>query len=141
VQINEKSRADRRANREKLRLRQEAWRAANPDYMRDWEKRNAALISENNYRRRVRIAEAKSGVAISQRDWDRMIRRFSNRCAYCDCSLDGCFTIDHVVPVSRGGRHSIGNLVPACKSCNSSKRDLLLVGWRRRLADRNPMAA
>jgi HNH endonuclease len=41
-------------------------------------------------------------------------------------------TADHVVPISRGGKHSEGNLVPACRSCNSSKRDLLLVEWKRR---------
>jgi 5-methylcytosine-specific restriction endonuclease McrA len=38
-------------------------------------------------------------------------------------------TADHVVPISRGGKHSEGNLVPACRSCNSSKAGLLLVEW------------
>jgi len=140
-QINEASAAYRKRDREKLRLRQEAWREANPGYMRDWELRNAAKISENNFRRRVRMAEAKAGVMISQRDWDRLIRRFDNKCAYCDCSLDGCFTIDHVVPISKGGRHTIGNLVPACKSCNSSKRDLLLFEWLQLRAQRLALAA
>lgn len=31
-------------------------------------------------------------------------------------------TVDHVVPVARGGRHA-GNLVPACAACNASKQD------------------
>lgn len=127
--INASSAVYRKRDREKLRLRQAAWRLANPDYMRDWELRNAAKISENNYRRRVRMAAAKQGVMVSQRDWDRLIARFDNKCAYCECGLDGRFTIDHVVPVARGGRHSIGNLVPACLPCNSSKRDLLLFEW------------
>lgn len=39
-------------------------------------------------------------------------------------------TVDHVVPLSRGGQHAEGNLVPACRSCNSSKMDKLLVEWR-----------
>lgn len=39
-------------------------------------------------------------------------------------------TVDHVVPLSRGGQHAEGNLVPACLPCNSSKRDKLLVEWR-----------
>jgi 5-methylcytosine-specific restriction endonuclease McrA len=33
------------------------------------------------------------------------------------------------VPLTRGGSHSITNIVPACKTCNSSKRDRLLHEW------------
>lgn len=38
---------------------------------------------------------------------------------------------DHVVPIRRGGRHSIGNLLPSCNRCNLSKAAKLLVEWRR----------
>jgi 5-methylcytosine-specific restriction endonuclease McrA len=38
--------------------------------------------------------------------------------------------MDHVVPIARGGWHAIGNILPACFSCNSSKRDDLLIYWR-----------
>jgi len=37
--------------------------------------------------------------------------------------------MDHVVPVVRGGKSSRGNLVPACKECNSRKKYLLPVEW------------
>lgn len=50
-------------------------------------------------------------------------------CFYCG-KTGG--TADHVVPISRGGKHAEGNLVPACRSCNSSKGNLLLVEWRRK---------
>lgn len=139
--INAASAVYRKRDREKLRLRQAAWRLANPEYMRDWELRNAATISENNFRRRVRMTAAKAGVRVTQRDWDRLIMRFDNKCAYCGCSLDGCLTIDHVIPVAKGGRHTIGNLVPACKSCNSSKRDLLLFEWLQLRRARHALAA
>lgn len=51
-------------------------------------------------------------------------------CAYC--GLVAPTEIDHVIPVSRGGSNSEGNLVPVCEACNWSKFDLLLVEWRRR---------
>lgn len=42
--------------------------------------------------------------------------------------------MDHVIPVVRGGRHAIGNILPACAACNGSKHAALLVVWRHRVA-------
>lgn len=41
-------------------------------------------------------------------------------------------TVDHVIPLSRGGRHSIGNMVPSCHPCNMRKGSFLLIEWVRR---------
>lgn len=38
-------------------------------------------------------------------------------------------TMDHIVPVSRGGRSTKGNVVPACKECNNKKKQLLPMEW------------
>jgi len=38
--------------------------------------------------------------------------------------------MDHVVPLGRGGRSVRGNVVPACKDCNSRKQSLLPVEWQ-----------
>jgi 5-methylcytosine-specific restriction endonuclease McrA len=50
------------------------------------------------------------------------------RCHYCSKSLrkDEC-TMDHVLPISRGGRSTKGNVVIACKDCNNLKKDRLFV--------------
>ncbi len=37
--------------------------------------------------------------------------------------------MDHIVPLSRGGRSRRGNVVPACKDCNSRKQHLLPTEW------------
>ncbi|MEE3258467.1 MAG: HNH endonuclease [Candidatus Latescibacterota bacterium] len=37
--------------------------------------------------------------------------------------------MDHVVPLSRGGRTVKSNVVPCCKDCNSQKRNLLPLEW------------
>lgn len=39
------------------------------------------------------------------------------------------FTIDHIIPLKRGGRHIPDNLVASCKSCNCSKNDKLIEEW------------
>lgn len=49
------------------------------------------------------------------------------RCTYCP---DPATTIDHVIPLTRGGDNYEGNLTPACRPCNSSKGNRLNVEWR-----------
>ena len=38
-------------------------------------------------------------------------------------------TMEHVVPIVRGGKSSKGNVVPACKECNNKKKYLLPLEW------------
>jgi hypothetical protein len=49
---------------------------------------------------------------------------FQNSCAYCEEKLGESFDVDHLVPMNRTalGLHMYGNLVPACKPCNSAKK-------------------
>ena len=44
-------------------------------------------------------------------------------CHYCQGKFPGAeLTMDHVVPVARGGFSTKGNIVPACRACNASKK-------------------
>jgi 5-methylcytosine-specific restriction endonuclease McrA len=52
-------------------------------------------------------------------------------CHYCGQRfLPKELTLDHIVPVGRGGRSTRGNCVPACKECNSRKKHLLPMEWQ-----------
>ena len=52
-------------------------------------------------------------------------------CYYCRSQVGRThLTMDHVVPLSRGGRSTKGNIVPACKECNNRKKYLLPVEWQ-----------
>lgn len=57
-----------------------------------------------------------------------VFRRDGFVCRYCGSSL-GDFECDHVIPVSRGGETSVENIVVACRPCNGSKGNKLLVEW------------
>jgi 5-methylcytosine-specific restriction endonuclease McrA len=52
-------------------------------------------------------------------------------CAYCGAS-DGPLQRDCVLALSRGGRYTLDNVAPACRSCNASKCNDEVTGWLRR---------
>lgn len=52
-------------------------------------------------------------------------------CAYCG-ALDTPLQRDCVLALSRGGRYTLANVVPACRSCNTSKCNNEVTGWLRR---------
>lgn len=76
---------------------------------------------------RMRRARKKlNGVFfISNKNLKRLL---ALKCFYC--GVKDSTTIDHVISIKYGGRDSIGNIVQACKSCNSSKRELTTMEWR-----------
>jgi 5-methylcytosine-specific restriction endonuclease McrA len=52
-------------------------------------------------------------------------------CAYCGRD-DGRLQKDCMLPISRGGRYTLANVVPACRSCNASKCNAEITIWMRR---------
>ena len=60
--------------------------------------------------------------------WKRRIS--DGRCHYCARVIGArSLTLDHVVPLIRGGKSVRGNVVPACKDCNTAKKSLLPWEW------------
>jgi hypothetical protein len=47
------------------------------------------------------------------------------KCFYCEVTLEYDWEMDHYIPVSKGGKNAIENLVPACRTCNQTKKDTL----------------
>jgi 5-methylcytosine-specific restriction endonuclease McrA len=57
-------------------------------------------------------------------------KRGKGRCHYCGRAFPPKdLTMDHLIPLVRGGRSTKANLVPACKDCNSRKKHLLPFEW------------
>jgi len=65
----------------------------------------------------------------------RKSRWWANRAARGVCHYCGgqfppkALSLDHVVPIIRGGKSTKGNCVPACKDCNNKKKYLLPIEW------------
>lgn len=82
------------------------------------------LVSDEEIRReRQRARELRSS-----QWWKR--RCSAGACYYCGTKVPPrSLTMDHIVPVIRGGKSTKGNVVPACKECNNKKKDRLLMEW------------
>ncbi|HUN91268.1 MAG TPA: HNH endonuclease [Burkholderiaceae bacterium] len=70
-------------------------------------------------RGRHRIPYGHAHVGLTKH---RLFARDRNVCGYCGVNFaESELTVEHIVPVSRGGRHEWTNVVTACRSCNTRK--------------------
>jgi 5-methylcytosine-specific restriction endonuclease McrA len=66
--------------------------------------------------------EREKARALRKTDWWRA-KIAAGVCHYCKCEVGAeNLTLDHVLPLSRGGKSTRGNCVPCCKRCNSEKK-------------------
>lgn len=73
------------------------------------------------HKRRVEIQHQRVWVStLTTDEWLALLDAHEHRCFYCKRELKR-LTQDHVTPLSRGGEHTMDNIVPACRPCNSSK--------------------
>ena len=107
----------RNNNKERKRVNSRQWYANNLD--------RARLQAKNAGQRRKARKRANGVFYILPK---HLTKLYSSKCIYCGSSEN--IQADHVIPVSRGGVHGIGNLVSACASCNLSKRDKTIMEWR-----------
>lgn len=76
----------------------------------------------------LRREREKARALRKQGWWQNRIAR--GLCHYCGQKIPPKeLTLDHVVPLARGGRSTKGNCVPACKECNNQKKHLLPLEW------------
>jgi hypothetical protein len=144
----------RRRSRERRAQNVEAWRVRDRAYyqqsrrerpeqyarklsgQRAWAKRNRAKLTYWTSRYRARRGGAPGAHTFAE--WQARIRLFGWRCFHCRKRLTRTtITKDHLVPLFRGGSEDAQNLVPACKSCNSAKRDRL--EWKKKGARKRPL--
>jgi 5-methylcytosine-specific restriction endonuclease McrA len=146
----------RLANLEKTKERVKQFHLANPDRRKQYDKkyRLADIEKEREYRKRYRLANLEKGKEYRLANLERrrnhqhtrrvkklsngvfkispkeLKKLYSSSCFYCSSTEN--IHADHLVPISRGGQHSIGNLLPACQKCNLSKGSKLLIEWHGR---------
>ena len=113
-------------NKESKLLSNAEWHAKNPgkmnEYQKSYFKAHPEKFKLKSHRRRT--LKLNGGVySVTVKEIADMLKR---PCFYCG---EESKHIDHIVPLSRGGRHSIGNLIQACASCNLSKNNKFVIEW------------
>ena len=76
----------------------------------------------------IKKERAKARELRQSQWWKRRIAK--GVCHWCEGAFaPSDLTMDHVVPIARGGRSTKGNLVPCCKACNTKKKQMLPMEW------------
>ena len=95
------------------------WKAKNPNYWKEYYQRNKALVRERSLVAEHRRRAARYGVESERISRPELYKRDGGICGLCKKSttlLDA--SIDHIIPISRGGPHTWANVQLAHKDCN-----------------------
>jgi 5-methylcytosine-specific restriction protein A len=76
----------------------------------------------------IRIERRRARELRASQWWKR--RCAKGRCHWCNRVTPAAeLTMDHIIPIARGGKSTKGNIVPACKTCNNQKKQLMPMEW------------
>lgn len=107
---------------------------AHKDYMAKWFQSENGKLSHKKYRqsdkgkltfakgmhtRKSREFNAEATLTLDE--WQEIKKKYKYRCVYCGEKKK--LTMDHIIPVSKGGSFTKENILPSCQSCNSKKCD------------------
>ena len=106
----------RKANRERVREKEAAWKAAN---LQAWH----AMRLDAHHKRRA-LKKACEG-SHTRHEWAEILQQHAFCCAYCGIrqTTELRLTRDHYTPLTKGGTNYADNIIPACRSCNSKKKN------------------
>lgn len=102
-------------------------------------KTSAYRVALNRARRLSMKAESVGVVVekITSADLQIRLEEYNNLCWICELTVEGTpWGWDHVHPLSKGGSHTLNNLKPACRDCNSRKSNT----WPFTDSDKNRVA-
>jgi 5-methylcytosine-specific restriction endonuclease McrA len=132
-----------RTNRQKCRLACEKWRKKNPGYFVGWAQVNPEkcrlsvakqrrehpekMVAWQATRRAEKYGNTPIEELLTSAEWLTILREARGHCSYCGGVAK--LTMDHTVPLSRGGKHSKDNIVAACTHCNCSKSNRTVEEW------------
>lgn len=140
-------------NKQKHGEYQKQYRIDNPnyhsDYSKEYYKENKEYAKEYNKQYRednpevYRLHTQKRNIVkdnlpntLNNVEWNKIMEDFNHSCAYCGISEGDhlkkwgeILHREHFIALSNGGGYEVGNIIPSCRSCNSSKRSRDFFEW------------
>lgn len=95
------------------------------NYTKEYERNNKEKTYIKRQRRRSKKRQLPNTLTLEQ--WENATKFFEYRCAYC--GKESHLEQEHFIAISKGGGYTKGNIIPACKSCNSSKGNKHFDEW------------
>lgn len=116
-------------NKDIISIKRKQYRLDNSDKIKESNKQykanNKDRVAIDNQKRRSRKKLLPATLTLSE--WEFIKNSFSDTCCYCGRKLP--ITQEHYVAVINLGGYELGNIVPACQSCNSSKGAKYFEDW------------
>jgi 5-methylcytosine-specific restriction endonuclease McrA len=125
---NAKSRDFYQENKSRILRRQKAYNDSHREQISErsktYRRLNPEVLLLTAQRRRARVRNSSIYLVTTK----ELKNLYEKPCFYCGAQSEH---IDHIVPLSRGGEHRIGNLLGACARCNLSKGSKFITEWKK----------
>lgn len=147
----------RERNKEKLKEKHRLWRSENIEHLneqyREYYRKNKGQIRHKKnllYKENIKEMRSKGRIrtqrylatkrelenTLTEEQWEFSLAYFDERCAYCGSERSVVIENtgedlhqEHFIPLSKGGGYTADNIIPSCKSCNSSKGNKNFFDW------------
>jgi len=137
--LSKKQKEYRENNKEIIAKKQKEYRSKNRKKLdrqkkeyRETEKGKIVKTNSENKRRFLKRQDSDNTIPLGNRHYPssevliKMLKQQDNKCIYCKCEISHKLSnihLDHIVPLNKGGIHSIHNVQWLCDTCNISKSD------------------
>lgn len=124
----------KKQNRRYLARAQRIWASRHQEYKERQKLLNAKRLPvwrrnnpSKNHEYRIKRARLLVGGTFTKSQWEEIKRRFELACAMCGLREPLIIlTVDHIIPLSKGGANEAANIQPLCRSCNSRKHNKIM---------------
>lgn len=118
--------------RQRIYKAKESAKQAAKEWRQRPEQREILRVREKVRYARRRCPEGSEG--LNRATWSRIVAAFDGACCYCGTAEEK-LTLEHIVPLSKGGTNKISNLAPACADCNGRKKNKFIEQFAPDIAD------